>query len=72
MDTDFSDKNANLIEFNTQHLFRKPRVETAFTFDYEVNNVQLSTIDNKQVLLDKKTKSKLIYSQYTNKHLLTL
>ena len=61
METEFSDKNTNLIEFNTQHLFRKPRVETTYTFDYEVNNVQISTVDNKQVLIDKKTKSKLTY-----------
>jgi hypothetical protein len=61
METEFSDKNTSLIEFNTQHLFRKPRVETAYTFDYEVNNVQISTIDNKQVLIDRKTKSKLTY-----------
>lgn len=61
METEFSDKNSNLIEFNTQHLFRKPRKETALTFDYEVNSVQLSTMNNKLVLIDKKTKSNFNY-----------
>ena len=53
----------NKIDINitgkTENIFRKPRPEIEFTFDYEVNKIYIQkNEDNLPILYDKQTKSK--------------
>lgn len=41
-----------------QNLFKRARFETGWTFDYEVNNVELINTNGDVIAYDKKTKGK--------------